>query len=118
MIPIKHEILELEEKYWDAMRENDVETAVALTKFPCTVAGPHGARRVTESEYRELMLAMNGDDYKGIELKNPMVDFLNDNTALISYTTCVKGMKMLDVSTWVCEGGQWVCAFHSETPQQ
>lgn len=116
MIPHKNEILHMERRYWEAMKNNDVEAAVALTKFPCVISGPQGARRVTEEQYRELMESMNGDEYKGIEIKDPHVDILTDDTALISYSTEVNGMKMLDVSTWVREDDKWVCAFHSENP--
>ena len=56
MIPHKNEILHMERRYWDAMKNNDVEAAVALKKFPCVISGPQGARRVTEEQYRELMI--------------------------------------------------------------
>ena len=37
--PTQNEIVGLERKYWDAMKNNDVETAVQLTKFPCNIVG-------------------------------------------------------------------------------
>jgi uncharacterized protein YndB with AHSA1/START domain len=33
---------DLEERFWEALKERDVETALALTDFPCIVAGPQG----------------------------------------------------------------------------
>lgn len=73
--------------------------------------------RITEKEYRQMMWAHNPDQFKGIELTDAKVDLLNEDTALISYSTEVNGMSMLDVSTWVREGKEWRCAFHSENPQ-
>ncbi len=116
--PEKTEILGLERMYWDAMKNNDVESAISLTKFPCTISGPQGTRRVSEKEYRKLMSSMKGDCYEGVQIENPEVDVLGTDTALISYSTQVKGMKMLDISTWVRDGGKWVCAFHAENPMQ
>lgn len=117
-VPNKQDIFALEKKYRDAIKNNDVDTAVALTKFPCTVAGPKGAQRVSKDQYRQMMQSNKSDQYKGVELKDAHVDILNENTALISYSTVIKGMKMLDVSTWVREEDKWVCAFHSENPLQ
>lgn len=114
-----NEILGLERKYWQAMANNDVEAAVSLTRFPCVVTSPKGAMKVDESQYREMMAKVSARDaaaYKDVQLENPQVEVLNDDAAMISYSTRVRGMKMLDVSTWVREGGEWRCAFHSENP--
>lgn len=116
--PNKQEIFKLETQYWKAMKNNDVEAAVALTKFPCTVVSPKGAKRITEDQYRQMMQSSSGEQYKNVEIKDPQVDILNDTTALISYSTTVNGMKMLDVSTWIRENDKWICAFHSENPIQ
>lgn len=110
------EIVRLEKKYWAAMKENDVERAVALTRFPCTVAGPQGAMQVSEEQYRRLMSVQEKGHFKGIQVKNAQVDLLNPSTALINYSTVVDGMKMTDVSMWVRDGKRWRCAFHSENP--
>lgn len=116
--PSKQDIFNLEKKYWHAMKNNDVDTAVALTKFPCTVAGPKGAQRISQDQYREMMQSNKGDQYKDVHIKDPHINIINENTALISYSIEIKGMKMLDVSTWVRDGDKWVCAFHSENPLQ
>ncbi len=98
------------------MADSDVERAVSLTRFPCLVSGPHGTNLVTESEYREMMSGHPGDEFKNIKFENPKVEFLNEDLAIFSYETMVKNMRMADVSTWIREKDQWVCAFHSENP--
>lgn len=110
--------LNLEKNYWKAMRENDVDAAVALTKFPCLIAGPQGFRQVKEEEYRKMMQSMNGKAFQNVTLEEPKVKMLNEQTALVAYSTHMNGMRMLDVSTWVKDGSDWVCAFHSENPLQ
>lgn len=116
--PKKQDIFGLERKYWDAMKNNDVEAAVSLTRFPCILTSPKGAMRVTEDQYRKMMQTNKSEEYKGIEIKDPYVELLNDDTALISYSVIHKEKKMIDVSTWIREGDKWVCAFHSENPIQ
>ena len=71
---IQNEIIELENKYWKAMAESDVETAVSLTRFPCLVSGPRGTNLVTENDYREMMAAHPGDQFRNIKLENTKVE--------------------------------------------
>ncbi len=115
---IQNEIIDLEKRYWQAMAESDVETATSLTRFPAIVSGPRGTNLVTETEYREMMAEHTGNEFRDIELKNPKVEFVNDDLAILSYETMVRDMKMSDVSTWIRENDKWVCAFHSENPLQ
>lgn len=114
----KKEVLGLEEKYWDAMRSNDVDTAVSLTKFPCMMTSPKGVQSIGEAQYRQIMQRMKGDEYKDVEIQDPQVTVLNEDAALIAYSTELNGMHMVNASTWVKTGDKWVCAFHSETPLQ
>ena len=109
------EIIELEQKFWKAMQDNDIESAVSLTRFPCLISGPKGTRLVVEDEFRNLMKGQQGDSYKGIELKNQLVEILNDETAVITYEFEMKNKTYMDASTWVRQNGNWVCAFHSES---
>ena len=95
--PTQNDILGLEKKYWDAMKNNDVEAAVKMTKFPCVITSTKGAQRVEEKDYRKMMESANGDNYKGIELENPQVNFLGKDTALISYSIKYQGKNMLYV---------------------
>lgn len=99
------------------MREDDVDTAVSLTRFPCMVSGPMGNLLVNEDKFREMMAGHSGKDYEGVEMKNSHVEILNDETAVITYEFDHNGMTMIDCSTWVLQNGNWLCAFHSENPK-
>ena len=52
---IEAEILDLERRYWQAMRERDVKTAVSLTEFHCLIAGASGVRSVDQASYEKMM---------------------------------------------------------------
>jgi hypothetical protein len=109
------QIIELEQKFWQAMREEDIETAVSLSRFPCLLSGPKGSKLIVEDEFRQLMQGHDGKTFEGVELKNTLVEILNEETAVITYEYDLNGKTFLDASTWVNEKGNWVCGFHSET---
>jgi hypothetical protein len=109
------QIIELEESFWKAMRNDDVDAAVSLTRFPCLISGPQGSRLVVEDDFREMMKAHSGKEFEGVELKNTLVEILNEETAVITYEYSLQGKTFLDASTWVLVNGNWVCGFHSET---
>ena len=113
----EREILGLERQYWKAMGDNDVETAVSLTRFPAIVSGPQGTRKISEDEYRKMMKSHDGSVFKNVELKDAQVEVVSEDLAIASYSTRIQGMDMLDVSTWVRDDGKWVCAFHAENPK-
>ncbi len=96
------------------MKEDDIETAVSLTRFPCLIAGPQGSRLVVEDDFRKMMKSHSGKNYEGIKLKNTVVEILNEEAAVITYEYDSQGNTYLDASTWVNEKGNWVCGFHSE----
>lgn len=52
----------------------------------------------------------NAENFKSVELKSPLVEVLNNDTAMISYSTTMNGIEALDVSSWVREDGNWRCA--------
>ncbi len=115
---IEKEILDLEKQYWQALIDKDFNAAISMTHFPCTVTGPQGAKVINEAQYRQMLNSSDTNSYNGIDIRNPQVEVVNEDTAILTYSTQMKGEDMLDVSTWVRENGNWVCAFHSENPQK
>lgn len=113
---IRNEIIDKEKKYWQALIDKDIDGAISMTHFPCVVTGPQGARIISEDQYREMLKASDTEQYNGIDIRDPRVEVVNEDTAILTYLTQMNGSDMLDVSTWVHEGNKWVCAFHSENP--
>lgn len=116
------EVLELEKRFWKALQENDVKTAVALTDFPCLLTGPQGVGRIEQQEFVQMM---EGAPYRlnRFELgKNPQVRMLGDDVAVIAYEVkeemTLDGksvtLEAADSSTWVRRNGKWRCALHTE----
>lgn len=121
---LRQEILGLEKKYWNAMRDKDLQTAMSLTYFPCVVAGPSGMYSVDEEQYRK-MFATSQDSVRSFEFDedNAQVHQVGPETAVIGYrvhTSFIKDGKSkiidaVDTSTWVKHNNEWVCALHTET---
>jgi ketosteroid isomerase-like protein len=115
---MKNEISELEKKYWHGMADHDYETVKNLTKFPCIVAGKQGVMSVGEPAYKEMFEQGRERKIKVKGLSDEQIEVGNDH-ALIAYLIELeyngKSMKCACTSTWLKEGGQWLCAMHTES---
>jgi len=120
---VKQEILELERRFWRAMMEHDVETALSLTDFPCIVAGPQGCMSVDQPTF-EKMMRQDGHTIRSAELgDDAKVRMVSDDVAVIAYDVHeqveVDGKPLTldvhDTSTWVRKDGRWRCALHTES---
>lgn len=121
---VEQEILALEKRYWQALKENDVTTALQLTDFPCIITGPQGLGRVDEQTFMQMMNASpySIDDF---ELNDAQVRVLRDDVAVVAYKAheelTVEGkpltLDVTDSSTWIKRDGRWVCALHTEAIQ-
>jgi hypothetical protein len=118
----EQEILELEKQYWQAIKDNDVTTALQLTDFPCIVSGPQGVGRIDEQTFMSMM-SNPSYSIQDVELKDAQVRMLNDDVAIVAYKAheelTVEGkpvtLDVTDSSTWIKRDGRWVCALHTES---
>jgi hypothetical protein len=118
----EQEILDLEKRYWQAMKENDVTTALQLTDFPCIVTGPQGLGRIDEQTFMKMMSSPSYS-IQSVELKDAQVRLIRDDVAVVAYKAreelTVEGkpvtLDVTDSSTWIRRDGRWVCALHSES---
>lgn len=120
---IEAELLELERRFWQAMKDQDVDTAVALTDDPCILAGAQGVSLIDRKSFAEMMKSPNYtlDRY---ELKDDaQVRMLGDDVAAVAYTVhedlTVDGkpvaLDAAETSVWVRREGRWLCAVHTES---
>jgi Domain of unknown function (DUF4440) len=116
------QVIELERKYWQALKDNDVAMVERLTDDPCIVTGPQGVGELTRKSMIQMMENANYT-LESFELdKNMKVRFLDDDVAIIAYQVheelTVEGkpvtLDAAESSTWVRRGGSWVCALHTE----
>ena len=119
----EQELFALERRYWRAMEDNDVETVVSLTDFPCIVAGSNGVRRVDERSYREMMASPAYQVKQFIMRGEMQARMLSDDVGIVAYEIHeelnVHGNPVIvdatDASTWVRRDGRWRCALHTES---
>lgn len=119
-------MLDVESKFWDAMREKDWEATAALTDENCIVVGAQGVSaidpklmaKLTEEGKWELV------EYE-FDKEKIQVRFLTEDIALIAYPVkehvVVEGKSLNftanDASVWVRRDGKWRCAMHTESLQ-
>ena len=120
---IADELLALEKRSWQAVKDNDLEAALALTDEPCIVAGAQGVASMSKEQFAGVMRSANfriEDVYINPDVQ---VRQLNDDTAVLAYNVrervTVDGksltMEAADASTWVRRDGRWRCALHTES---
>ncbi|WP_298929624.1 nuclear transport factor 2 family protein [uncultured Ramlibacter sp.] len=119
-------LIDLETKFWQAMVDNDSETATALLAEPALIVGGKGAMQFDHAGYRK-MASQGPQVLTSFELDDIQVVFPNEDTAVLTYRAtqgvAPRGNKeaeefeeMNDSSTWVRAGKAWKCVLHTETP--
>ena len=83
---IERELVDLERRYWQALRDKDVATAIELTDDPCIVAGAQGIGLIDHRAYTAMMENATWDIVAfdiGEEVK---VRMLSADAAVLAYT--------------------------------
>ena len=118
----KQQIIDLETRFWQSMKDKDVDTAKSLIAQEGLVTGPMGTMTINPEKYAQMtrdgQWTLENFEMKKVEVVQPTPD-----SAIIAYevhqTGDMKGQKMdmrcADSSVWVKEDGDWKCALHTET---
>jgi len=119
---IEKELIDLERQYWQAIKDNDADTAMRLSDDPCIVTGASGVGSLDRKSLQGMMKAAT---YKlnAFELKDPQVRVIGDDVAIVAYKVheelTVDGkpvsLDAADASTWIRRDGRWLCALHTES---
>src|SRR5512133_778501 len=120
---IERELVKLERRYWQALKDKDVDAAMELTDEPCIVAGAQGVGVIDHPTYIRMMEHASwtivdfeiGDDIQ--------VRPLGTDTAVLAYTVHEElevdgepvAFDAADTSIWVRRDGRWRCATHTES---
>jgi uncharacterized protein (TIGR02246 family) len=121
MAALAKELLDLENQYWQAIKEKDVDAAMRLTDEECIVAGAQGVGRISRQGMSD-MLKNAPYTLHDFELKDAEVRELRDDVAVLGYKVheelTVDGKRVqldaADASTWIKRDGRWLCALHTE----
>jgi ketosteroid isomerase-like protein len=120
---IEQELLTLERRYWQALKDRDVDTALSLTDDPCIVAGAQGIGRVDHAAYRQMMTKNSSWEILDFSIADDVQVNVAGDTAVVAYTVheelTVEGAPVTfdaaDTSTWIRRDGKWVCTLHTES---
>ena len=123
MAKIEQELVVLEERYWQALKDKDIGAALELTDDPCIITGAQGVGRVDKNTYASMMKDATWEIHTfdiGDDLE---VRLVSDDVAVVAYRVheelTVDGGRVsidaVDSSTWVRRNGNWVCALHTES---
>ena len=116
------EVMDLERKFWEAMKARDVKTCAALSDSVCVVTGPQGFSAIGPDQLA-AMISDPKTELRNYRIgKGAQVQLIGDNVAVVAYRVhedlVVDGkpisLDAADSSTWVKRDGQWKCAMHTE----
>jgi hypothetical protein len=120
----KQEVLDVERRFWDAMKTKDAASAQRMTDDGCIIVGAQGASAIDAKTMGKL--TSEGEwvlKQFSIDSRNAHVKFVGDDVAIVAYkvneSVVVDGKTMPleanDASVWVRRNGDWVCALHTES---
>jgi uncharacterized protein (TIGR02246 family) len=118
---VEQELLDLEQQYWQAIKNKDVDAALRLTDEPCIVTGAQGIGRIDKKRLAEMMQAAPYTLHD-FTVQDAQVRLLGTDVAILAYNVheelTVDGKSVTldaaDSSTWVRRDGRWRCALHTE----
>jgi hypothetical protein len=120
---VEKELLALERRYWQAIKDKDVEAAMELSDDPCFITGAQGVARL-DGKSMAAMLEQAPYTLHRFEIaEDAQVRLISADVAVLAYRLreelTVDGEALLldaaDASTWVRRGAHWRCALHSES---
>jgi hypothetical protein len=119
---LEQELIGLENKFWESMKDKDLDTALELTADPVILTGAQGVSRIDKETFAKLMTGAKWTLHD-FEIHDAEVQQLSQDVAVIGYKVhedlTVDGERLAldaaDASTWVRKNGSWVCALHTES---
>ena len=117
-------VLDLERRFWNAMKAKDGKTAAQMTDDGCIVVGAQGVSSLDSEKMGQLTREGKWElQQYAFDEKNTQVKFIGDDVAIIAYKVnervVVDGKTLPvdanDSSVWVRRNGEWLCALHTES---
>ena len=119
---IEKELVDMEQQYWQAIRDKDVNAAMELTDNTCVVAGASGVASIDRESFGAMLKGGNWTLNEFEFVGGVQVRAVTDDVAVVAYKVkeqlTVEGKPLTfegaDASTWVRRDGRWMCALHTE----
>jgi hypothetical protein len=120
--PRDAEIISLEKRFWEALRDGDSASAARLTDDPCLLTGAQGAALINPEVFSAMMNAPNWKLLE-FEFENVLVTFPREDVAAVAYTVTEKltvegtpvTLHAADSSMWIHRADGWRCGMHTES---
>jgi hypothetical protein len=118
---LEQELIQVEERFWDAMKEKDVRALEDLTDFPCLVTGAQGVASIDRTTFAKMVRDSRWI-IEDARLSDIQARLVSDDVAIVAYKVreklVVEGkpvtLDAAELSTWVRRNGSWACAAHAE----
>ncbi len=118
------ELLDIERRFWDAMKTKDAQRAAQMTDDGCIIVGAQGVSAIDGKTMGKLTREGKWQlEQFAIDDKNTQVRFVADDVAIVAYRVtervAIDGQTLAveanDSSVWVRRDGEWLCALHTES---
>ena len=119
---IEEELMDLETRYWSAIRNKDSSAAASLSNDPCVVVGAQGVGELDKAALAGMMEDATFDLDK-FSFDDVHVRPIAKDVVIVAYKVkedlVVEGkpvkLEAFDSSVWVRRDGEWLCALHTES---
>ena len=118
-------LIDLEQKFWQSMVDQNADAATQLLSEPALMVSSHGAMKFDHAGYRK-MAEQGTMVVTAFEFSDMQVVFPNEATAILTYRVRQSlsrrdgnqpiVQQMHDSSTWIHTRNGWRCVMHTETP--
>src|SRR5436190_4997667 len=104
---VQKELLDLENQFWQCMRDKNVAKALEMTNDPCIVTGAQGVAQIDKKSFAKMMETGSWILHE-FDIHDAQVLQLSDDVAIVGYkvreklTVDGKPLTMVaaDASTW------------------
>lgn len=93
MTTAEQKLVQLEQQYWQAIKEKDLPTLLRLTDDPCIVTGAQGPGMIGRKAYEEMLMGAKWS-VLDFAISDVQVRMARDDVAIIAYRV----REELDVS--------------------
>ena len=120
----EQELVDVERRFWNAMKEKDAAAASALTDDQCVIVGAQGVSAIDAKTMAKLTSEGQWElEQFSFDEQKRQIRFLTDDIAIVAYPVrervVVDGETLPvvanDSSVWIRRDGQWRCALHTES---
>jgi hypothetical protein len=120
----QQELLEVERRFWNAIKRKDAQGTARMTDDGCIVVGAQGLSAIDQKTMAKLTAEGKWElEQYSFDEQNAQVRFLSDDVAIVAYKVnervAIDGQTLPieanDSSVWVRRNGEWRCALHTES---